>query len=461
MKIKTKVGLLPLYLKLYDDTEPDRRVGIEAFHALIANSLTKLGIEVVNVPVCRVKEEFDDAVSIFERDGVDAIFMLCLAYSPSLESSYALARTSLPIIVLNTTPDSNFDWDTSPVEADYNHGITGVQDICNMLLRSGKHFEIFSGHHEGGVLNAAAEASVAARMARLLKTSRVGVIGDPFKNMGDFQLGGNKLRELLGIETVKLDLSKPFEAAKADDKVKAEYRRDCNQYNTNRITADDYALAAPGELALRAWIRAERLNAFTLSYITPPVVNGEVYRLPPPIAAGKAMRDGIGYAGEGDAITAALTYTLLAASDDVTFTEVYCPDWQGGTLFLRRFGELNPRVCEGRASMVMSGSIGDMPSQPAFAGVYRHGEALLVSLSPLTDDRFGLIVSPGELSVPSGANRHSDYVCGRFKPSVPIEKFLSEYSRLGGIHHSVLVYGLPESLLKLFAAFAGFEYRLL
>ena len=31
-----RVGLLPLYFKLYDELIPDRRIGAEAYHALLA-----------------------------------------------------------------------------------------------------------------------------------------------------------------------------------------------------------------------------------------------------------------------------------------------------------------------------------------------------------------------------------------------------------------------------------------
>ena len=59
-------------------------------------------------PICRVKQEFIDSISLFEREEVDAIVTLHLAYSPSLESADVLARTKKPIIVLNTTPTYDF-----------------------------------------------------------------------------------------------------------------------------------------------------------------------------------------------------------------------------------------------------------------------------------------------------------------------------------------------------------------
>lgn len=69
-------------------------------------------------------------------------------YSPSLQSIDALCRLHVPIIVLDTTETVSFDSMTDPVEIMYNHGIHGVQDMCNLLLRRGKKFFIEAGHFE-------------------------------------------------------------------------------------------------------------------------------------------------------------------------------------------------------------------------------------------------------------------------------------------------------------------------
>ena len=44
-----KAGLLPLYLRLYDDVQPDMRIGAEAFHALIASRIADAVIRAANL----------------------------------------------------------------------------------------------------------------------------------------------------------------------------------------------------------------------------------------------------------------------------------------------------------------------------------------------------------------------------------------------------------------------------
>ena len=120
---KPKIGLLPLYLELYDKNLPECRVSAEKFLKIIIKRLQNRGIEVVAAPICRLKKEFAGAVKSLEETRVDAIVTLHLAYSPSLESSDILAATKIPIIVLDTTPDFDFGPNQNPeaiMENNYN-----------------------------------------------------------------------------------------------------------------------------------------------------------------------------------------------------------------------------------------------------------------------------------------------------------------------------------------------------
>jgi hypothetical protein len=53
-----KVGLLPLYLELYDTACPEVRPRINEIYAKITDKLQACGIDLVCAPICRVKEEF-------------------------------------------------------------------------------------------------------------------------------------------------------------------------------------------------------------------------------------------------------------------------------------------------------------------------------------------------------------------------------------------------------------------
>ena len=92
---KVKVGFLPLYLALYDERAKAARPNIEKYRDDLVAALERTGIELVKADICRIAPEFKDAVATFEREGVDAIVTVHLAYSPSLECIDALAATTI------------------------------------------------------------------------------------------------------------------------------------------------------------------------------------------------------------------------------------------------------------------------------------------------------------------------------------------------------------------------------
>ena len=195
-----RIGLLPLYLKLYDETLPDTRQAFAGLTESVTNGFADQGIDVVQAGICRLADEFDAAVAGFTAEDVDCIVTLHLAYSPSLESIDALVKTPLPILVLDTTMDHSFGRDVSPEGIMYNHGIHGVMDMACMLRRRGRPFQIVAGHvTESDVLGRAGAIVRAAFAARRLRQTRALRIGEAFAGMGDFAVDEAVLKDKLGI----------------------------------------------------------------------------------------------------------------------------------------------------------------------------------------------------------------------------------------------------------------------
>ncbi|MDD4774085.1 MAG: hypothetical protein PHZ09_10895 [Eubacteriales bacterium] len=452
-----KAGLLPLYIKLYDDSSPEMRVKIDAFHKLISDKLTGQGISVIDVPVCRVKSEFEDAVKTFESEDADAIITLHLAYSPSLESSDVLAATSLPIIVLDTTPDFIYDTQTEAEALSYNHGIHGVQDMCNLLRRNGKPFEIFAGHwHYSDVINRVTVAVYAARIAKSMRNARIGSVGGQFEGMGDFGISYNTLRDTIGMEVIPFDENQT--RAVSDEEIKAEYDSDKKLYDTSGITEELYYDTTKVGLSVRKWIAENRLSGFSMNFLSASA--SSVFSKMPFCEASKAMAAGIGYAGEGDVMTAALVGSLLSVYEQTSFTEMFCPDWRGDTIFLSHMGEINPRCTAGRLQLTRKiFPYTDAGDTTALIGGFKGGNVLFSCLAPQKNNKYSLIIAEGEMLdiAQVQTNLQRVFLNGWFRPKLPVIDFLEKYSRLGGIHHAALVYEGDAEVLKTFGRFMGWD----
>ena len=54
---KIKIGFLPLYIKLYDDTCPELRPKLETFYERMAAALEERGLEEIRTPFCLIKKK--------------------------------------------------------------------------------------------------------------------------------------------------------------------------------------------------------------------------------------------------------------------------------------------------------------------------------------------------------------------------------------------------------------------
>ncbi|MFB3902917.1 MAG: hypothetical protein ACE15E_05645 [Acidobacteriota bacterium] len=456
--MRPTVGLLPLYIELYDRAWPELRARVDGFRTVIAEELEKRGVDVVCPPVCRVAPEFEAALRSFEEAGVDALVSLHLAYSPSLESVDLLARTSIPLVVLDTTPTYSFGPTQKPEELLYNHGIHGVQDLCNLLLRRGKKFEIEAGHWEkSDVLNRVVSFARACRMASRMRTSRVGRIGRPFVGMGDFAVNPEQLQRI-GIQTV---VAQPSDLARLLDEVRPEaieeeMRLDRKRFVMVGVDPSSHRDTVRTSLAVRAWIEQNGLSAFTFNFMEIDQKSG----IPtvPFLEASHAMARGIGYGGEGDVLTAALVGVAASTFPDTTFTEMFCPDWENQAIFLSHMGEMNYRVAARRPILKTKAfPFTDACPPVGPVGCFRGGEAVLVNLAPQFGESFALITAPVTMLDVPGGDAFQDSVRGWFRPKMSVESFLEEYSRNGGTHHLALVYGNVARELQKWGQLMGWK----
>ncbi|MCI9626269.1 MAG: hypothetical protein HFI90_05745 [Clostridia bacterium] len=453
-----KIGLLPLYVKLYDKVLPQMRERLEGFYGEIAEQFESQKIQVVRAPFCRLKAEFGQAVQEFETQNVDAVVTLHMAYSPSLESIDALAETALPIVVLDTTQTLEFTGEQNPDEISYCHGIHGVMDMCSMLTRRGKCYAIAAGHYlESDCIARVCGYVRAAKAARALQGMRVGMVGGAFEGMGDFAVSFEELAQRFGIQVLpqSREILQQCRSSVTEAQMEAELARDREQFDFDgNVDWEEYRQSVLACLTMRRCLEQEKLNAFSVNFTQVGEASG--LDTMPFIECCKAMERGIGYAGEGDALTAALTGALMQGWQDTNFVEIFCPDWQNNLLFLSHMGEVNYRVAATKPQVCRAG-VNYTPGPYPYMGYTRMkaGQGVYVNISRGQQD-YKLTLAAAEMIEPQRDNFTAS-MRGWMKPQMRTARFLEGLSENGATHHSVFVYGAKTEELIYFGRLLGLE----
>jgi len=430
---KTKIGFLPLYLKLYDDVDPSLRNAFSGFVRTMEDTL-KSRASVVNPGIVATKTGARTMEDLFRKENVSAVFTLHLAYSQSYLVSEALARLNLPVFMLDATKDSGFQ----KMKPDFlmnNHGIHGVMDLASVLHAKGVAYNVIAGQvNDSSFLKKVGSAVDSTRLAAGFMGQIVGLTGQPFEMMGDFEVPFKRLSKMFGVNVVRisdrllLDLSGKIKRA-AVSKVVAEDRK---RFAMGHTRQSDHEDSVRVYLALKQLATTNRLSAYTMNFLDTRKIAAPFY------AANRLMEDGLGYAGEGDVLTALLAKPLREISKNVTFSEFFCPDWKRGLILMSHMGEINP-------AFACRGEKGSLRPKKAFGGeknslyhrfTVKPGKATFVNISK-TAAGFKLVTGAGEI-VKAPLYECLDTPQFVFRPRLELPDFLEQYSLAGGGHHIYL-----------------------
>lgn len=453
-----KIGLLPLYVKLYDDKLPELRIRLEKFYNEIFEMFTARGITVIKSDFCRLKDEFCSAVSSFEKNDVDAIVTLHMAYSPSLESIEALSKTKLPIIVLDTTETLDFTNTQNPNEIMYNHGVHGVMDMCSMLTRYGKEYIIAAGHYKiSPCIDEACGYVRAIVSANALKNSKIGLIGGLFDGMGDIQVPFSELKERFCVEVCELDSTtvSNYYNAVTKEEIDAEKKENAERFKfADNVIEEEYDKSVRSSLAVRKAVKENGFSSFSINFTR--MGNESGLASMPFIECCKSLENGIGYAGEGDVLTASFVGALIKSYPETNFVEIFCPDWVNNALFLSHMGEVNYRVAAITPEISRVG-VNYSPGEFPYVGYTRMkgGKGVYLNVCRGKDD-FKLVLTEAEM-VDYDSDNFDGSMRGWMKVNCDCGEFLKKYSQNGATHHSIFIYGATAEEIRYFGHLLNLE----
>lgn len=458
---KPRVMFLGLSLELYKHAMPEY---LSRWAEVFKHWEKQLSLhaEVVCSHLCYCDDEVEAAVKSLPGLKIDAVVLSPLSYTPSLMSAPKLRHCGVPIVIWSTQFADRIASDFTPDDLGMNHTVQGTQDITNVLFRNGIDFAIVTGHYLDAACNARlADCLIAARAARLGRRLRTLSLGGMFPGMGDFEFDPELVAEKWGPEFIDLGLDEYLAVLGSVDDGEAEKLRqhDLEFFEISpELSRETHLDSLRQLLALRRLLEKYRADAFTMNFVA--LMNDSHCRTMPFFGINRLMAEGMGYAGEGDALRAALMTQLRQIAGSANFTEIYTVDFRRNTLLMSHMQECNPAFARRDRKIKLREQPFWAPGVAPYCGMYFTLEPGETTLATITDDakgRFRYIAFKGTIpDVELFPNYDRPYWL--LQSETGVSELLDRYSLAGGAHHLVALPGDQLGRIGRLAYWQGFDF---
>lgn len=457
---KARVGLLGLMLQLYD-RYPHIKPAMTEFAGELVNTMSPYA-DVIFPGVCNTRQLVNEAIAKFENDKVDLMMVVLLTYAPSHIALPGLCKTNLPILIFNTQKEYAITQDSGPDVTFKNHGMHGVQDLANVLLRSDRDFHILTGHYKDEkTLNELQAWCDASRVASFMRNVRIGLMGYPMEQMGDFAIDETAFLSQMGVEVQRIPMKTVSDLANSapGDDIAVQMAQDHKDFAVDvNVEKDSHEASSRLEWAIRKVLNERNMQGFS-AHFTAVAEDGRIETLPF-LASSKLLAEGYGYGGEGDVTSAAVVTMMHELAGMANFTEMFTMDFAGNAVLMSHMGEANPKFArkDMPVQLIMDDlGIVDIKYPPVLLRFsLEPGDVTLVSLTTLSYGQMKFIVTEGKIvdfpPIPTISKPHF-----KFAPDGDLSEFLTQFSMEGGSHHQALVYGRLSGTISKIADILGID----
>ena len=461
---KPRVAILGLSLELYEHALPE---AVARFADQFDRFASKIGTvaSVVSGRLCFRREDIGRFVAQAEKEGVDALVVLPVSYTTSGTSRGPLTGTHLPVVIWNTQEAESFGPALTYDDVLMNHVTQGTQDLTSVLCRARRVFGMESGHFaDATALTRLGDWLAAARTLTWARTCRVGILGRPFQDMDDFDVDEPLMASRGGPQTVHLEVEELAALLQQVDEadVAARVAEDARKYDVApEVTPELHRTSAAIECALRRLVEEHCLDAFTMGFLD--LVEDERCPTLPFLGINKLMGEGLGYAGEGDRMTAAHMAQAFRLCGAANFTEMFTIDYAADRVLMMHMQECNPALARSDRKVRLVRKDFWAPGVEPYVGMVFTLEPGPVTLTAVVPDGNGAFVYLAyetriedmvplpEIDVPHWVVQLDE----------PVGDFLTRYSLAGGPHHLVSIPGHQSERLRKLAHLQGFGFRAL
>ena len=464
-----RIGLFGIGLDTYWPQFEGLLDQLQGYQQGIHARLERDGVEVIDAGLVDNVPKARETAEVFKREDVEIIFLYVSTYALSSTVLPVVQKAKVPVVVLNLQPVRAIDYERFNALGDRgkmtgewlaNCQACSAPEIACVFNRAGIDYHLVTGtlHDEDSWAEIDAWIE-AARVAAVLRDTRVGVLGHYYCGMLDVYSDMTQQAAVLGchFELLEMCQVKQLRDAVTDADIDAKLEQfseefevspECSEYELRR--------AAHTSCALDALVRANNLGA--MAYYYEGVEGNDYENIVTSVIAGNSLltAHNVPVAGECEIKNVQAMKVMDAFGVGGSFSEFYLMDFDDDVVLLGHDGPGHMAIADGPVKLVPLPVYHGKPGEGLSIEMQvKNGPVTLLSLVQDGEGKLKFLVAEGEC-VP-GPILYIGNTNSRYRFSIGAKRFVNEWSQAGPAHHCAI--GISHVALKIekLAALLGIE----